>query len=117
MKLRPIGTVRRTGDASRLEIDPLYADALEGCEDLESIDVLYWMHELGDDDRSRLKVNPRGDRGRPKRGVFSLRSPMRPNPIGVSTVKLVRRDDTTLIVTGLDANDGSPIIDIKAART
>lgn len=117
MKLRPIGTVKRTGESSRLEINPVYAGALEGCENLASIDVLYWMHELSDDDRSRLKVHPRGDRARPKRGVFALRSPMRPNPIGVSTVRVLRREGTVLIVSGLDANDASPIIDIKAARS
>jgi len=116
VELRPIGIVRRDGETSRLEIAPAYAAALKDIDKPRALDVLYWMHELTDDQRKRLQVRPRGDPSRSLQGVFSLRSPMRPNPIGVTTVKLLRREGTTLIVSGLDAHDGSPIIDIKSAK-
>lgn len=54
-----------------------------------------------------------GDRNRPKRRVFSLRSPVRPNPIGLTRVRLLRRDGEVLVVEGLDALEGSPVLDIK----
>jgi len=117
LQIEPIGVVRREDDHSRLEIAPRYADALSDVETAPALDVLYWMHELTDADRARLRVHPRGDRSRPKQGVFSLRSPMRPNPIGVTRVELLRREGTTLIVRGLDAHDGSPLIDIKCTRS
>jgi len=72
------------------------------------------MHELGKAERRSLRVHPRGDIATPRRGVFALRSPMRPNPIGVSEVEVVEVRATGLVVIGLDARDGSPLIDIKA---
>jgi len=71
------------------------------------------MHKLSEKDRKTLKVHPQGDRNKPLRGVFSLRSPMRPNPIGLTRVRITRREGNILFVKGLDALDGSPIIDIK----
>ena len=117
MRVHPIGTVHRDGALCRLEIASSCVDGLKDIDTVERLDVLYWMHELPAEKRQQLLVHPRGDRSRPVQGVFSLRSPMRPNPIGVTSVTLVRREGTTLIVRGLDAHDGSPIIDIKCARS
>lgn len=117
LQLDAIGTVHRDGNVCRLEIASRYADALKDIEKTSALDLLYWMHELTDEDAAKLQVHPQGDTSRPKQGVFSLRSPMRPNPIGVTRVELLRREDTTLVVRGLDAHDGSPIIDIKCARS
>jgi len=61
-----------------------------------------------------LQVHPRGDLARPKRGVFTTRSPVRPNPIGLTRVELVKRQGNILIVQGLDAFEGSPVLDIKS---
>jgi tRNA-Thr(GGU) m(6)t(6)A37 methyltransferase TsaA len=61
-----------------------------------------------------VKVHPQGDLNKPLRGVFSMRSPMRPNPIGLTRVRLLKKEGNTLLVEGLDALDGSPIIDIKS---
>lgn len=113
MDIQPIGFVHQEPDRSRVAVLPPYADALLGIEELTSVQILYWMHRLSHDDRSRLQVHPRGDRTRALRGVFALRSPMRPNPIGSSVVELVGREGLDLIVKGLDALDGSPVIDIK----
>ncbi len=116
IRLRPIGTAHRTDeeDKMRIVIRPEYTEGLEGIEDLDFIYVLYWMDRLSEKDREILKVHPQGDTNKPLRGVFSLRSPMRPNPIGLTRVRLVKKEDNTLFVKGLDALDGSPIIDIKS---
>jgi tRNA-Thr(GGU) m(6)t(6)A37 methyltransferase TsaA len=62
-----------------------------------------------------LQQHPRGDATRPLRGVFALRSPRRPNPIGVSLVRLIAYHENILEVDGLDAINGTPVLDIKPA--
>lgn len=117
MEIEPIGTVRVIDDdRSRIELAPAHAEGLDGMEVGDEVDILYWMHELGDESRRTMRVHPRGDAARPRKGVFALRSPMRPNPIGVSRVRVVDVDGGGLAVSGLDAHDGSPVIDVKAAR-
>jgi L-fuculose-phosphate aldolase len=114
MNIRPIGTVRiLSAEESVLEIEPAYQEGLSGIGAGDRLQVLYWMHKLEDGDRQRLMVHPRGDRTRPLEGVFALRSPARPNPIGVSEVQVRRLTGSHLSVRGLDALEGSPIIDIK----
>jgi L-fuculose-phosphate aldolase len=117
MEIEPIGVVRRIGeDTSRIELDAAHAEGLGGLAPGDRLDGLYWMHELPAQSRRAMRVHPRGDRSRPKKGVFGLRSPMRPNPVGVTVVELFEVQDGVLLVRGLDAHDGSPVIDIKAAR-
>jgi L-fuculose-phosphate aldolase len=114
MKLKPIGTVKKISDSeSVLEVQPIYAGGLEGICPGERVQVLYWMHELSIKDRKILKAHPMGDTERPERGVFSLRSNVRPNPIGVTTAEVVSVDGASVVIRGLDAKDGSPLIDIK----
>lgn len=115
MKIHPIGVVRRSKDhdAQEIEILERFSDGLSGIEDSRYIWVLYWFHKVSRDERGILQVHPRGDATRPKRGVFATRSPIRPNPIGLAKVKLVKRRGNVLIVRGLDALKGSPIVDIK----
>ncbi|KPJ73885.1 MAG: hypothetical protein AMS14_06205 [Planctomycetes bacterium DG_20] len=116
MTILPIGTViKQSQEESILDIDPVHAEGLDGIEAGDRLQVLYWMHELSAKDRTILKVRPRGDTSRALKGVFGLRSPLRPNPIGVSTVEVGRVEGSRVFVTDLDARDGSPIIDIKAA--
>jgi L-fuculose-phosphate aldolase len=93
-----------------LEIFPEYREGLEGIEAGQTIMVLFWLHESS---RDILKVHPRGNKENPKRGVFSTRSPVRPNPIGVSELEVLEIDATRLWVRGLDVVDTTPIIDIK----
>jgi len=117
LTITPIGAVRRTSEAkSVLEIEAAYRRGLDGIEAGDRVEVFYWMHELTAGDRRRLRVHPRGDKTTPLRGVFGLRSPMRPNPIGATLVEVVRVEGTSLTVTGLDALDGSPVLDLKAPR-
>jgi tRNA-Thr(GGU) m(6)t(6)A37 methyltransferase TsaA len=115
--IEPIGTVhRRCGDEALIELNPGCIDGLHGIEAGDELDILYWMHKLDRGARRVLQAHPRGDASRPLRGVFALRSPMRPNPIGVTRVRVARIEGNRLFVTGLDALDGSPVIDVKVSR-
>lgn len=114
--LDPVGWVVSPDSAEpkEIEIAPEFASGLEGVEEHGHLWILYWMHRLSDADRRMLQAHPRGDTTQPKRGVFALHSPMRPNPIGMTRVKLLARRGNRLIVAGLDARDGSPVLDIKS---
>ena len=90
-----------------IELDPRYAAALDGVATCTHLFVLYFMHDA----RRDLVVQVSRHSGR--RGTFALRSPVRPNPIAISVVRLVRIEGTTLTVVGLDCLDGTPLIDIK----
>lgn len=91
-----------------LEIFPAFADGLLGIEDRKHLIVLYWCDRAGRD--KLVTVTPHGPE---LKGVFNCRSPSRPNPIALCVVDLIRREGNRLIVTGIDALDGSPVVDIK----
>jgi len=93
-----------------LEIYPEYQDGLDGIAPGQTIVVLFWLHQAA---RDILKVYPRGDRSRGLRGVFATRSPVRPNPIAISELKVLTVQGNRLEVSGLDILDGTPILDIK----
>ncbi len=93
-----------------LEIYPEYQQGLEGIAPGQTIVVLFWLHKSA---RDILKVYPRGDRSRGLHGVFSTRSPIRPNPIALSELKVLAVDGNRIEVSGLDIYDGTPILDIK----
>jgi tRNA-Thr(GGU) m(6)t(6)A37 methyltransferase TsaA len=97
---------------SRIILRPELTDALDGMETGQALIVLYYFHRS---QGGPLRQHPRGDEGQPKRGVFMLRTPDRPNPIGVTGVELVAVDENVLRVRGLDAINGSPVLDIKPA--
>jgi tRNA (adenine37-N6)-methyltransferase len=88
-------------------------EALSGIDEFSHIIVIYWMHRTPPSERSIMKVHPRRDRNLPLIGVFATRSPARPNPIGITTVKLLESRDNVLKVIGLDAINGTPVLDIK----
>ena len=93
-----------------LVFDPAVLDALEGIHAGDDLIVLTWL------DRARrdvLRVHPRGDPSRPERGVFSTRSPHRPNPIGLHRVEVASIDGDRIRVRALEAIDGTPILDLK----
>jgi len=94
-----------------LVLNDSVADALLGVAPGSDLVVLTYFH-LGERDARR--VHPRGDLSRPLSGVFATRSPHRPNPIGLVTVRVERVEGTTLWVRGMDAFDGTPILDIKS---
>ncbi len=122
MILKPIGVVKspfetqtdaprqgRFSDAvSEIEIFEEYVDGLYKIENFRYLIVLYWMDRAS---RERLRVIPPGETE--ERGVFTTRSPSRPNPIGLCVVEVVEVERNRLKVRWLDALDGSPVIDIK----
>ncbi|WP_320170157.1 tRNA (N6-threonylcarbamoyladenosine(37)-N6)-methyltransferase TrmO [Maridesulfovibrio sp.] len=95
-----------------IEINEEYADALDGLKEGSRIILLTWLHQS---DRTYLRVHPRGDVNRPKRGVFATRSPDRPNPIGLHPVTVTGIEGLKVKVHPLEAIDGTPLIDIKIA--
>jgi len=113
-KVRFIGEVVSAGETSTISIHPDFCPGLLGVEAYSHLIVLYWMH-MRDDERHRgtLQVVPPRHEGSPLTGVFACRSPSRPNPIGLSVVRLEAVDGCRLEVTGLDAMEGSPVVDLK----
>jgi tRNA-Thr(GGU) m(6)t(6)A37 methyltransferase TsaA len=93
-----------------LVLEPRVLDGLDGLAAGDEVLVLTWLDRA---DRDVLRVHPRDDAARPERGVFSTRSPARPNPIGLHRVRIVSIDGPRLLVRDLEALDGTPIIDIK----
>ena len=96
-----------------LVIDPPWVELLEGIEGFSHILVLFWPHLLDPARRKLKRVHPMGRQDLPLQGIFATCSPARPNPVLVSAVPLVARRANVLQVRGLEAVDGSPIIDIK----
>ena len=92
----------------RVELDPLYAAGLEDLALYSHLWLLYWMNQA----RRDLIQQAPAHLGH-TRGTFALRSPVRPNPIALSVVKLLQREGTKLTVTGLDCLDGTPLLDLK----
>lgn len=97
---------------SRILLDPSLTKGLKGLVPGQRIMVVFYFHRSQSFD---LLQHPQGDSSRPRRGVFALRSPRRPNPIGITVVDLVAVDRNVLRVRGLDAINGTPVLDIKPA--
>jgi tRNA-Thr(GGU) m(6)t(6)A37 methyltransferase TsaA len=96
-----------------LVLDPRYAAGLHRVEPGDELVLLTWLHLS---DRDVLQVHPRGDLSLPMTGVFATRSPDRPNPIGLHRVTVLAVEaPATLRVAALEAIDGTPIVDLKAA--
>jgi tRNA-Thr(GGU) m(6)t(6)A37 methyltransferase TsaA len=98
---------------STIILVPKFARALDGIEEFSHIVVIFWLHRIKRTERTILKTHPRRDLSLPLTGIFATRSPARTNPIGVSTVKLLGVNVNILTVIGLDAVDGTPVLDIK----
>lgn len=122
--VRPIGRVEspltereqapRQGDegvpTAWLVLDPDVREAMRDLAAGSEVLVLTWLDR---GDRSVLRVHPRGDAARPPQGVFSTRSPHRPNPIGIHQVQILSIDGARISVRNLEAVDGTPILDVK----
>ena len=120
--LNPIGCVKTeaVGDEvkdkstiSKLIINAELVDALEGVEGFSHLFVLFWLNQISSNQRMTLKVHPRGRMDMPLLGVFATRTNLRPNPIGLTLVELLKVEGNILTVRGLDAFDGTPILDLK----
>jgi len=122
IEIRPIGFVRRASSnedvkdkslVSEVVLEEDFAKALDGIEDFSHIFIIFWMHKISEAERTTLQVHPQGRTELPITGVFATRAPIRPNPIGLTLVELTKRTKNVLWVRGLDAYDGTPILDIK----
>ena len=120
--VKPIGFVRTQAvgdevkDKSRLSeifVDCELTQALEGISGFSHVFVLFWLHEITGKERETLQVHPRGRRDMPLLGVFATRTNLRPNPIGLTLCELVKVEGNVLTVRGLDAFDGTPVLDVK----
>jgi tRNA-Thr(GGU) m(6)t(6)A37 methyltransferase TsaA len=103
---------RPDGPICRIEIFPPWIAALDGVAQYERLEVLYWLHLSR---RDLVHQSPANDGT--TRGTFSLRTPVRPNPIGTSIVRLVGIEANIVLVRGLDCLDDTPLLDLKPDRT
>ena len=124
MELVPVATVEspltdrasapKQGDEGApeawLAFDAAYEDALDSIAEGAELLLLTWFDRAH---RDVLRVRPRSDPNRPVQGVFNTRSPDRPNPIGLHRVTVLERDGLRLRVSGLEALDGTPVVDVK----
>jgi tRNA-Thr(GGU) m(6)t(6)A37 methyltransferase TsaA len=112
--LKTLADAPRQGDEGAPEawivFEARVADALEGIAAGDDLLVLTWLDRA---DRDALQVRPRGDPSRAVAGVFTTRSPDRPNPIGLHRVTVLERDGLRLRVRDLEALDGTPVVDVK----
>lgn len=119
----PIGVVRNAvkepqmggweSVESRIVVRRELADALDGLEGYSHVIVLFWAHRVPEEERKATRIHPMGDPTLPLLGVFATRTQLRPNAIGMTVVPLLARKRNELRVRGLDAIDGTPVLDIK----
>jgi tRNA-Thr(GGU) m(6)t(6)A37 methyltransferase TsaA len=119
--LSPIGHVKTTavGDQvkdkktiSQIIIDKSLQEGLEGIEEFSNLFVIFYFNQLAPKPQT-LKIHPRGRIDLPLRGVFATRTMLRPNAVGLTVVELLGVEDNVLTVRGLDAYDGTPVLDVK----
>lgn len=99
---------------SELILNAGLEEATEGLEQFSHIIVVFWMHKVPPGADVPTKLHPRERQDLPLVGLFATHTPYRPNPVGVSVVRLMERRGNVLEVKGLDAINGTPIIDIKS---
>ncbi len=119
---KPIGVIRTTaiGDevrdktrTSQVVLRKELTTALDGVDGFSHLFVLFLLHAVSESQLEKVKVHPQGRKDMPLLGVFATRTMLRPNPVGLTLVELVKIEGNVLTVRGLDAFDGTPVIDIK----
>ena len=101
------------GVVSRILLEPEFSGGLPGLKDFSHALVVTYLHEGRYERKRHLQRRPRGREDMPRVGIFSQRAKDRPNPIGITAVEILEVGDTRLEVRGLDAVDGTPLLDIK----
>jgi tRNA-Thr(GGU) m(6)t(6)A37 methyltransferase TsaA len=121
IEMSPIGRVRRTSpdedDRDRsltceIVLVEELTGALDGLDEWSHIYVIYWLSQVPRAEEPIVHF-PTHKTGSPPLGILATRAPIHPNPIGLTLVELVRREKNVLLVRGLDAYDGTPVLDIK----
>jgi len=126
--LRPIGVVRNSrqvvedddwgGIVSQIEVsEPVGPEGLEGIEEFSHAEVIFYFHQVEEQKIVSGARHPRNNPHWPKVGILAQRGKNRPNRLGLAVVKILRREGNTLYVEGLDAIDGTPVLDIKPLMT
>ncbi len=124
IKIQPIGYVQRASKkedvrdrrlTSKIVVRKDLVQALDGIDDFSHLFVVFYMHQVSEKEKRTLKVHPRGREDLPLLGVFATRTAFRPNPIGLTLVELLERKNNVLVVRGLDAFNGTPVLDLKPA--
>lgn len=120
IKIKPLGRAKNKikkpmlpdwkNVVTNIVINKKYERGLDGIEDYSHVIVVYWLNK---EKECHLKHHPQGKPDLPYVGIFACRCPQRPNPIAISTVKLLSRKGNIIKVKGLDILDGTPILDIK----
>ncbi len=98
---------------SEIIINRELSGILDGVKDYSHLVILYWAHQVPEQSRSITRVHPMGRKDIPLTGIFSTCSPVRPNSVLTTVVKLVKINENILEVVGIDAINGSPVIDVK----
>ena len=122
--IRPIGRVRSTrvatgddgwdAEQASIELDDAFEpDALAGLETFSHAEIFFVFDRVAEDAVERGARHPRGNPDWPRVGIFAQRGKDRPNRLGATIVEIVSRSGRTLVVRGLDAVDGTPVVDIK----
>jgi len=126
LNINPIGIVKTKakGDEirdkthlSQIFLDCELATSLEGITGFSHVFVLFWLHQITSKQRETMKVHPRGRKDMPLLGVLATRTNLRPNPIGLTLCELIKVESNVLTVRGLDAYDGTPVLDVKPYDT
>ncbi|ASA25576.1 tRNA (N6-threonylcarbamoyladenosine(37)-N6)-methyltransferase TrmO [Paenibacillus donghaensis] len=110
-----IGVVQAEGDHQLIQLQPEFGPALKGLSEFSHCQVIWWLSEFAEDHfRQTTQIQPPYDA--PLSGVFSTRSPVRPNPLGLSVATILSMDEQAGVIelSGLDAYPGTPVLDIKA---
>lgn len=122
IEIKPIGSVKRASFdedvkdkslVSKIILKKDLTKALDKVEEFSHVFVIFWLNRIMNIKKTVSKVHPRGRADLPLVGIFATRTPIRPNPIGLTLVELVKRERNILWVKGLDALDGTPVLDIK----
>jgi tRNA (adenine37-N6)-methyltransferase len=127
MTLRAIGIIRNgylekpetpwEQIVSEIEVDEALEEALDGIEGFSHIHVLFWLDRAEEERGAHLRLHPQRREDLPEVGLFATRAMFRPNPIGLTSVRLLSRKRNVLRVLGIDALDGTPLLDLKPYLT
>jgi len=115
-QVKPIGKIRVKDDEMFIEVDKQYRPALKALNGFSHLNIIWWFSDFDTDTMREILEVPKPYKKSPEiMGIFATRSPVRPNPIALSTVQVVRidYDNGTIEIPYIDANDGSPLLDIK----
>ena len=123
IELEPVGFVRNKvtdrkdvswgDDVSSIVLEEQYVSGLKGLEDFSHVIILYWLDQACYVPEKHLQRRPQNREDMPLVGIFSQRGKDRPNRIGMTSVEIVSVSEDALVVKGLDAVDGTPVLDIK----